>query len=182
MKYGLLLCSHTLALGNGTIENNSDLFFTSVNQINKGGPDAIHSPNHRRKLAEMNLRAGKQSIILSDITAALKFFEHGISFLVEGRWTVHYQLSVDLYDAAAEAALVLEKNDAVKLYTDELVDNAVLFDDSLNCKFWMPLGLVLYTSTLHHNLLNHSALFTFLRIIQNRSVNCCIFSAWPTSI
>jgi len=182
MKYGLLLCSHILTLDNDAAENNSGLFFTSVNQINKGNPDAIHSPRYRRKLAELNLRAGKQSIILSDITAALKFFEHGISFLVEGRWTVHYQLSVDLYDAAAEAALVLEKNDAVKLYTDELVDNAVLFDDSLNCKFWMPLGLVLYTSTLHHNLLNHSALFTFLHIIQNRSVNCCIFSAWPTSI
>ena len=134
MKYGLLLCSHTLTLGNGAAKNNSCLFFTSVNQINKGGPDAIHSPIHRRKLAELNLRAGKQSIILSDITAALNFFEHGISFLVEGRWTEHYQLSVDLFDAAAEAALALENNEAVKLYTDELVDNA-LFDDSLNCKF-----------------------------------------------
>ena len=135
MKYGLLLYSHTLTLGNGAAENNSGLFFTSVNQINKGGPDAIHSPDHRRKLAVLNLQAGKQSIILSDITAALEFFEHGISFLVEDRWTVHYQLSVDLFDAAAEAALALENNDAVKLYTDELVDNAVLFDDSLNCKF-----------------------------------------------
>ena len=145
MKYGLLLCSHILTLGNGTAEYNSGLFFTSVNQINKGGPDAIHSPIYRRKLAELNLRAGKQSIILSDITAALKFFEHGISFSVEGRWTEHYQLSVDLYDAAAEAALVLEKNDAVKLYIDELVDNAVLFDDSLNCKFWVCLLVWSYT-------------------------------------
>ena len=148
MKYGLLLCSHTLTLGNGAAENNSGLFFTSVNQINKGGPDAIHSPIHRRKLAELNLQAGKQSIILSDITAALKFFEHGISFLVEGRWTVHYQLSVDLFDAAAEAALALENNDAVKLYTDELVDNAVLFDDSLNCKFWVCLLVWSYTHLL----------------------------------
>ena len=139
MKYGLLLCSHTLTLGNGAAKNNSGLFFTSVNQINKGGPDAILSPDHRRKVAELNLQAGKQSIILSDITAALKFFEHGISFLVEGRWTVHYKLSVDLYDAAAEAALVLENNDVVKLYTDELVENAVYFDDSLNCKFWVCL-------------------------------------------
>ena len=148
MKYGLLLCSHTLALGNGTIENNSDLFFTSVNQINKGGPDTIHSPDHRRKLAVLNLRAGKQSIVLSDLTAAFKFFEHGISFLVEGRWTVHYQLSVDLYDAAAEAALAIQNNDAVKLYTDELVDNAVLFDDSLNCKFWVCLLVWSYTHLL----------------------------------
>ena len=148
MKYGLLLCAHTLTLGNGRAENNSGLFFTSVNQINKGNPDAIHSSEQKRKLAELNLRAGKQSIILSDITAALKFFEHGISFLVEGRWTVHYQLSMDLYDAVAEAACSLGKNEAVKLYTDELVDNAVLFDDSLNCKFRVCLLVWSYTTLL----------------------------------
>ena len=75
------------------------------------------------------------SIALSDSTTALKFFENGISFVREDRWTVHYQLSVDLYDAAAEAALALENNEAVKSYTDELVENAHSFDDSLNCKF-----------------------------------------------
>ena len=132
MKYGLLLCSNTLV--NGT-ENNSGLFFTSVNQINKGGPDAIHDPNHRSKLVVLNLKAGKLSIVLSDYMSALKFFEHGISFLREDRWTVHYDLSVDLYDATAEAACALEKFQAVKSYTDELVENAHSFDDSLHCKF-----------------------------------------------
>ena len=133
MKYGLLLCTHTFING---VENNSTLFFISVNQINKGGSDAIQDPNQRSKVAELNLRAGRMSIALSDSTTALKFFENGISFVREDRWTVHYQLSVDLYDAAAEAALALENNEAVKSYTDELVENAHSFDDSLNCKFW----------------------------------------------
>ena len=132
MKYGLLLCSHTLVNG---VENNSSLFFTSVNQINKGGPDAIHDSNHRSKLAVLNLKAGKLSIVLSDYMSALKFFEHGISYLGEDRWTVHYDISVDLYDAAAEAASVLEKFQDFKSYTDELVENAHSFDDGLNCKF-----------------------------------------------
>ena len=132
MKYGLLLCTHTFVNG---VENNSSLFFTSVNQVNKGGPDAIQDPNQRSKVAELNLRAGRMSIALSDIATALKFFEHGISFLKEDRWSVHYELSVDLYDAAAEAASALEKFQAVKSYTDELVENAHSFDDSLNCKF-----------------------------------------------
>ena len=133
MKYGLLLCSHILTLSTGA--ENSSLFFTSINQINKGGPDAVQDPNQRSKLAALNLKAGKQSIILSDITTAFKLFEHGISFLVEDRWTVHYKLSVDLYDAAAEAAHFSEKFQAVKSYTDELVKNAHSFDDSLHCKF-----------------------------------------------
>ena len=133
MKYGLLLCSHTLVNG---VENNSSLFFTSVNQINKGGPDAIQDPNQRSKVAELNLGAGKMSIALSDNTIALQFFENGISYLGEDCWTaLLYQLSVDLYDATVEAAFALEKFQAVKSYTDELVENAHSFDDSLHCMF-----------------------------------------------
>jgi predicted ATPase len=132
MKYGLLLCSHTLVNG---VENNSSLFFTSVNQINKGGPDAIQDPNQRSKFAMLSLRAGRMSIALSDYTTALKFFEYGISYLGEDRWAAQYELSLGLFDAAAEAASALEKFQAVKSYTDELVENAHSFDDSLNCKF-----------------------------------------------
>ena len=132
MKFGILLCSNTLDNG---AENNSGLFFTSVNQINKGGPDAIHNPNNRSKIAVLNLKAGQLSIVLSDSTTALKFFEHGISYIREDRWTAQYDLSLGLYDAAAEVASALEKFQAVKSYTDELVQNAHSFDDSLNCKF-----------------------------------------------
>ena len=132
MKYGILLCTHTLVNG---VENNSSLFFTSVNQINKGGTDAIQDPNNRSKFAMLNLRAGKLSIVLSDYTTALKFFEYGILFLREDRWTAQYELSLGLYDAAAEAASALAKFQAVKSYTDELVENAHSFDDSLHCTF-----------------------------------------------
>ena len=83
----------------------------------------------------LNLRAGRMAIALSDYTTALKFFEHGISYIREDRWTAQYELSLGLYDAAAEAASALEKFQAVKSYTDELVENAHSFDDSLNCKF-----------------------------------------------
>ena len=85
----------------------------------------------------LNLKAGKLSIVLSDYTTALEFFEYGILFFLrEDRWTaLLYQLSVDLYDATVEAAFALEKFQAVKSYTDELVENAHSFDDSLNCKF-----------------------------------------------
>ena len=143
MKYGLLLCTHTLVNG---VENNSSLFFTSVNQINKGGTDAIQDPNQRSKFAMLNLKAGKLSIVLSDYTTALKFFEHGISYLGDDCWTTlfSYQLSVDLYDATVEAACALEKFQAVKSYTDELVENAHFFDDSLHCKFWYYVLIHIY--------------------------------------
>jgi predicted ATPase len=138
MKYGILLCTHTLVNG---VENNSSLFFTSVNQINKGGTDAIQDPNNRSKFAMLNLRAGKLSIVLSDYTVALKFFEHGISYLGDDRWAAQYELSLGLYDAAAETAGSLANIEAVKSYTDELIDNAHSFDDSLHCKLLLLIGL-----------------------------------------
>ena len=99
-------------------------------------PDAIQDPNQRSQFAMLNLKAGKLSIVLSDYTTALKFFEYSILFLREDRWTaLLYQLSVDLYDATVEAAFALEKFQAVKSYTDELVENANSIDDSLHCKF-----------------------------------------------
>ena len=132
MKYGLLLCSNSLV--NGT-ENNSSLFFTSVNQINKGGPSAIHYLEHRSKFAVLNLKAGKLSIVLSDYTTAMKFFEHGISYLGGDCWTAEYKLSLGLYDAVVEAASVLGKTESVTRYTNEVVNNAHSFDDRLHCKY-----------------------------------------------
>ena len=132
MKYGFLLCTHTLLNG---VENNSSLFFTSINQINKGGPDAIQDPNDRSKFALLNLKAGKLSIVLSDYMSALKFFEHGILYLGEDRWAAQYELSLGLYNAATETAGSLANIESVKSYTDELVENAHSFDDSLHCTF-----------------------------------------------
>ena len=116
------------------------MFFTSVNQINKGGPDTIQDPNNRSKFAELNLKAGKLSIVLSDYMSALKFFEHGISYLGEDCWTAQYELSLGLYDATAEAASALGKNESVTYYTNKVAKNAHSFYDRLHCKcFLYPL-------------------------------------------
>ena len=89
----------------------------------------------------LNLKAGKLSIVLSDYTMALKFFEHGISYLGDDRWAAQYELSLGLYDAAAETAGSLANIEAVKSYTDELIENAHSFDDSLHCKLLLLIGL-----------------------------------------
>lgn len=130
MKYGMTLCSHM----DYNCDNN-DFFFTAINQINNGGPSVVSDPDQRSILAKMNLNAGKLSIALSDYTAALSLFEHGISYLEGEKWSSDYELTVNLFDAAAEAACVLNKNEAVTSYTEELVANVKSFDDSLNCEY-----------------------------------------------
>ena len=131
MKYGLILCSRTL--NNGA--EISNVFFTSIAQLNLAGPDAVPNPSQKIVIAGLNLKAGRLSNTLSDYMSALKFFEHGILYLGEDRWAAQYELSLGLYNAAAETAGSLANIESVKSYTDELVENAHSFDDSLHCTF-----------------------------------------------
>ena len=131
MHYGTALCLYTL----DNCPDNNELFFTAINQINHGGPSVTSDLNQRTTLAKLNLKAGNLSIESSDYTTALSLFEYGILYLGDDKWSSNYELCLDLFDAAAEAACVLHKNEAVTSYTEQLVENAKSFDDSLNCEY-----------------------------------------------
>ena len=130
MQFGLSLCIHTL----DDRLDDQELFFVAVNQINQGGPAAVHDPSQKCIIAELNLKAGRRSIQLSDYNIAMKYFQHGISFLGDEKWASDYQLSLDLLDAASDAAFVLGQLDAVRLHSDEVLSNARCFDDKLHSK------------------------------------------------
>ncbi len=63
----------------------------------------LSDPSQSTMLAALNLKAGKLAIACSDFNAALKLFEHGISFLENDHWHNQYLLSIDLFDSAAGA-------------------------------------------------------------------------------
>ena len=123
-----------LALAGSNSAQNDELAFLAVNQVNRGGPNVVLDPSQKFVFAELNLRAGRRAIDLSDYNTAFQLFEHGISFLGNNHWVAHYNLSIDLFDAAAEAACVLNKGTAVTAYSQQLVAHAKCFDDKLNCK------------------------------------------------
>ena len=131
MQYGMAICAYTL----GSCPDNNELFFTTITQINNGGPSVVSDPNQRSILAKLNLKAGKLSIELSDYASALSLFDHGISYLEDDKWTSEYELTLNLFDAAAEAACILNKNAAVTSYTELVVAHVKSFDDSLNCEY-----------------------------------------------
>jgi len=128
MRFGLCLCIQTLE----DRFDNEELFFVAVNQINQGGSAAVHEPSQKSIIAELNLKAGRRSIQLSDYNTAIKFFQHGISFLGDEKWTSNYQLSLDLCDAVTDGAFVLGQIDTVKLHSDEVLLHARCFDDKLH--------------------------------------------------
>jgi predicted ATPase len=130
MRLGLALCTQTL---DNSFEN-EELFFAAVNQINQGGPTAVHEPSQKNVFAQLNLKAGRRSIELSDYNTAFTLFQHGISFLGDDDWALNYQLSLDLYDEAVEAAVVINKPSEITFYTDVVVLHARCLDDKLHCK------------------------------------------------
>ena len=130
MRFGLALCTQSL----DNIAQDEELFFAAVNQINLGGPTAVQEPSQRKVIAELNLKAGRRSIELSDYNTAFTLFEYGISFLGDNHWLLNYQLSLDLYDAVAEAALLLNELSAVTVSSNEVVLHGRRFEDKLHCK------------------------------------------------
>jgi len=130
MRLGLALCIQTL---DNSVDH-EELFFAAVNQINQGGPTAVHEPSQKNVIAQLNLKAGRRSIDLSDYNSAFTLFMHGISFLGVDHWLSSYELSLDLYNELAEVALILNNVSAVAFYSSEVVSHAKCFDDKLQCK------------------------------------------------
>ena len=139
----------------------SELFFTSIAQINRGDPELVKDQYQRGDIAYLNLKAGRLAIAQSGHNTAYTLFEFGIKFLGESKWKRHYELTRDLVDSMAETACVLNKASAVEYHVNELVDNAKSFDDSLHCEYIVGLMLCIISyielnSTLNLLLLSYT--------------------------
>ena len=170
LRHGLILSSHSESTNGYDIVN--DLFFTSVMQMNLGGPEIVQDPEQKILVSRFNLKAGKLLIASSDYSTAFTFFQHGISYLGDDRWTTHYQLSLDLYTLVSEAACELNKNETVRFYSDEVIKNARTLEDSLQCESTSKLLFSLSTMIL---LLTFFSV-TYLNMKQNTGLATSAFS------
>jgi len=97
-KYGVALVPPALELKADGIDG---LLFIAANQINMGGPKAVSDDGQIVILAHLNLQAGYSAMEMSDYSSAYSYFDHGISFLRKNDWEENYDLSLQLFDAAA---------------------------------------------------------------------------------
>ncbi|KAK1739316.1 putative AAA ATPase [Skeletonema marinoi] len=126
-KYGLELSS--LLLGDEDTSASASVLFTAVNQLNLGGPPAVQDKSHYITAAQLNLRAGKKAMEMSDYETAYSYFDSGISFLSKKHWQKHYALSLELYSLAATCALTNSDHTSLKLLIAEVVAKAHFFED-----------------------------------------------------
>jgi predicted ATPase len=144
MRFGLALCTQTL---DNSVED-EELFYAAVNQINQGGPTAVHEPSQKSVFAQLNLKAGRRSIDF-DYNTAFTMFQYGLSFLGEDSWSSNYALSLDLHDSLTEVAMILNKPTVVEFYSGKVISNAICFDDKLNCKIFCQFHHVLFFNLIH---------------------------------
>jgi len=85
-----------------TKEKNDNLFIL-VNLLNSARA-IINEPQERIEIARLNLQASKIAKSSTAFKLALEYVMSGIEFLSSNHWSSHYDLSLQLYNAAAEAA------------------------------------------------------------------------------
>eukprot|EP00984_Skeletonema_dohrnii_P026077 scaffold15349_cov139-Skeletonema_dohrnii-CCMP3373.AAC.2 len=112
---------------------------------------------------------------MSDFGAAYSYFNHGISFLQEGHWQEHYDLSLSLFELAAKCALAIGDLASSKLHSEQVMKEARSFEDALNVMYFSTCALA-YSSGLPDSIQNSIGVLTKLGIDlqESRSTEACV--------
>ncbi len=127
---------HHHVIGNLVLENTGeedlpDRIFYIVNQLNSGIP-LVTGSQERRRLAELNLLAGKRAIASSAYDSALKYLQTGIDLLDENSWHEDYDFTLDLYQQAVMAAYLNAEYDLMDELAGIVTGNAEDVLDTVN--------------------------------------------------
>lgn len=93
----------TMLVENSVIEPD---IFVVVNQLNQA-LDLIHDPEKKRRLADYNLTAGEKAKLATAYEPAYRYLETGIELMDSDSWSSQYELTLHLYEEAAETAYLL---------------------------------------------------------------------------
>ena len=113
-----------------TLVDSDSTLFVAVDLINRIGRDAIsNNIGQSRLFAELNFKAGKKSMTITDFASAAKYFNSGISFLQGDYWNDQYQLSLGLFENLASSYYCEGNYDEVVITTNKVFDKANSFED-----------------------------------------------------
>jgi predicted ATPase/signal transduction histidine kinase/ActR/RegA family two-component response regulator/tRNA A-37 threonylcarbamoyl transferase component Bud32 len=117
LKIGLLLQQNS-----SETERDANLF-DIVGHLNRA-TELITDPMDRESLAQLNLFAGKKARNSTAYAAANIYLQTGIQILSSNCWETQYQLTLNLYVAAAEVAYLHGDLDAMEKMTIEVLQLA----------------------------------------------------------
>lgn len=105
-----------------------------VDQISRG-VTLIKDKEEKRDLAALFLRAGKKAAQASSFSAAVEYLKIGIQLLSSKCWSNQYELSLNLYNAAAEIEYYCGNIARVDELVETILKGAKSFDDTLLARF-----------------------------------------------
>lgn len=116
-----------------SFENIEDLeghIFIILGQIREGA-NLISYQEERNDVAALCLRAGEIAICSSSFQTASEYLLLGVSMLGASSWTDEYELSLELYNAAAEVEYCIANFDNVEKLASEIFSNTRAIPDTL---------------------------------------------------
>ncbi|AFY35092.1 ATP-binding sensor histidine kinase [Calothrix sp. PCC 7507] len=117
LKIGLLL------LNNIPVAEREDKIFELVNQFNIAVEFITHQTK-RDELAAMNLIAGRKALVSTAYLSAVKYLTTGIELLADNSWGKKYELTLDLYETAAEAAYLAGNFEQMDQFVEVVLEQA----------------------------------------------------------
>jgi predicted ATPase/signal transduction histidine kinase/FixJ family two-component response regulator/tRNA A-37 threonylcarbamoyl transferase component Bud32 len=113
-----------LLLQNTTPEERKENIFALVNQLNYG-TELLTSQSEKYELAQLNLIAGQKAKAATAHDSAVKYLQLGLELLAEDSWNNQYELTLMLYEEAAEAAFLSGDFDLMQKFI-ALVQNCAI--------------------------------------------------------
>jgi PAS domain S-box-containing protein len=104
--------------------------FEIVNQLNFA-QKLLKQPSAKLQLVELNLIAGKKSKLSTAYGDAVQYFLNGIFLLVKDGWQSQYDLTLSLYENAAEVTYLNGNFVEMELYVAQVLDNGKSLQDKL---------------------------------------------------
>ena len=135
MVFGLCLVDFAKAT------DDDSMLFLAVTQINIAGPSAVFNDSFFAAIAEYNLSAGKKAMSFSQFSSALRYFDHGMTFLRKKHWHDHYDLTLKLFQLAARCALAINDFTSLTNLCSVVSQRARNFDDTLDTSLIMMTSL-----------------------------------------
>ncbi|KYC36901.1 serine/threonine protein kinase [Scytonema hofmannii PCC 7110] len=119
-----------LLLQNTTPEQRKENVFALVNQLNYGA-DLLISESEKSELAELNLIAGQKAKAATAYESAIKYLQVGLSVLAVDSWESQYELTLALYEQAAETAFLSGDFDEMQRFVAVVQNRATSLVDKV---------------------------------------------------
>ncbi|MBE9209524.1 AAA family ATPase [Nostoc sp. LEGE 06077] len=112
-----------LILQKTSLEEQKEHIFSLVNHLNYG-IDLLSSESEKYELAELNLLAGKKAKAAAAYESAMRYLKIALILLTTNSWHQQYELTLKVYQEAAEAAFLGGDFEQLELLAEAVVQQA----------------------------------------------------------